>query len=44
LSNKNPPLWQTAANNGKVYFFNNFGSVFGQTASQLKTFGENSNI
>jgi hypothetical protein len=44
LNNKAPTGWNIPANTGKLYFFNSVGVVFGHSLSQLKMFGENSNI
>lgn len=41
LANKSPAIWNTA---GKIFYFNSQSTTFGHSVSQLKTFGENSNI
>lgn len=44
LSAKVPTTWNSPTYTGKLFYFNNFGVVFGQNKSQLKTYGEGANL
>lgn len=44
LNLKAPGSWNSANHNGKLFYCNNNGVVFGQTKSQWKTYSEGSSI
>lgn len=44
LNFKAPQPWNGAQSEGKLHYYNNHATVFGQKSSQLKTFSEGSNM